>query len=77
MPNIPSINRCFHGARLKIPTPCHKCTDRKCGCHSTCERYSEYTNTLRDLKDKIATKYQSENMANDFIIKQTIKNQKK
>lgn len=26
--------------------PCHGCGDRQIGCHSSCERYAEYTNKL-------------------------------
>lgn len=39
-----------------VMSPCKDCTDRCIGCHSTCERYKEYKDTLEINRAKIATK---------------------
>ena len=39
-----------------IPTlknnPCYKCTERKVGCHTKCDKYKEFKEKLSELRDK-------------------------
>ena len=39
----------------RITAPCRDCPDRKLHCHSSCERYKQYKDTLEDYKAKKAT----------------------
>ena len=33
-------------------SPCHACTDRSAECHSTCERYKEYSKRIEKIREE-------------------------
>lgn len=35
-----------------VEAPCYKCTERAVGCHSTCERYSEYASVVAQARER-------------------------
>lgn len=41
------------GKRERDKTPCGNCNERKLGCHSNCDRYKNYVECRKNLKDKI------------------------
>ena len=45
-----SFGRRDFGAKLK--SPCFKCTERRVGCHSKCDRYKKYRTEYDKLNDK-------------------------
>lgn len=36
---------------MRIKNKCHKCTDRKLGCHTYCEDYKEFVSYLARIKE--------------------------
>ena len=46
-------NRCklneINFKRRKVMSPCQDCQDRQVGCHSSCGKYIEYSNELKEL----------------------------
>lgn len=36
----------------KNNAPCFGCVDRRVGCHSGCEKYSKYTQTINSQKEE-------------------------
>lgn len=49
-----------------VDSPCHACSDRKVGCHTDCERFSDYRKANEESKyqfdeyDRYKRKYRSE-----------------
>lgn len=37
---------------MKLQAPCYKCVDREVNCHSKCDKYAEYKDTLITNKNK-------------------------
>lgn len=36
---------------MKIPCPCHGCTQRHFCCHASCSKYAAYRTELNDMKE--------------------------
>lgn len=43
-----------------MEAPCYKCSDRKLGCHSTCDKYKEFKERIEDWHKKRALAHASE-----------------
>lgn len=50
----------------KVEPPCMDCPDRVVGCHSKCDKYKEYSQTLRKNQTEITEKYKSSRMAENY-----------
>ena len=53
--------------------PCKDCVDRCSGCHSTCDKYKEWTRNLHQQKYELRKKIHSEYCAEDYEIRERIK----
>ena len=37
---------------MSVSNPCKDCKDRKLGCHSKCDKYSEFKNKIEEIKEE-------------------------
>lgn len=51
---------------MKKDNPCRDCTERIVGCHSTCNRYSEWSAEHKRQKDEIRRKRDELNCVNNY-----------
>lgn len=51
---------------LSSSIPCRNCKDRKVGCHSTCERYKEFTEINEKRKEEIRQDKEINNLINGY-----------
>ena len=57
--------------------PCYKCENRHIGCHSDCEKYSDWNKKAIAVKKKYNIAIIKERMVNEYEIKEKIKRSKK
>ena len=51
---------------MRNDNPCRDCTERIIGCHSTCNRYSEWSAEHKRQKDEIRRKRDEHNAVNNY-----------
>ena len=57
--------------------PCHKCENRKIGCHADCEAYMEYKQTRAARKKKIDKEKSAERDIRAFEVESRERRRKK
>lgn len=57
----------------KPSAPCKECADRFVGCHSSCEKYDDWSKKEISQKDQIINEKVTENMKKERQIKSFIK----
>lgn len=56
---------------MRVPpkSTCYGCTDRKVGCHGTCEQYAEYMKKKDEEYWKMRDAYRGEWLAGEFTMR--------
>lgn len=51
-----------------VQAPCHDCTERTVGCHSTCEKYAKYKKDRNNLRHELKKKVYEERDMDSYVI---------
>lgn len=57
--------------------PCKDCPERKVGCHIKCEKYGEFTESIKKIKKKIDQQHDDERMVENYTINEKYKTLKR
>lgn len=52
---------------------CHKCTDRRIGCHGSCPRYKEESRLAQEEKDAMRMEKAKRGMIDDYVCDRSVK----
>ena len=55
--------------KLQPISPCKDCTERHPNCHSSCERYNNWKNTRKQLKEQYKVEHYADQVHGDTIRK--------
>ena len=55
----------------KVYPPCYNCTDRRVGCHSECQRFTDFRATLETEKQAAIDANEGQCRAQDYEVRTT------
>ena len=59
-------HRVAFGSTANLSNPCYKCPDRVLGCHSTCEKYQQFSKDSAEQREKIRQSKQASSVLNSY-----------
>ena len=59
-----------------MSSPCKNCTNRKVGCHSSCDRYKDWHGEYSKRKNKIRESADLQRKLDDFAIQSVMRKRK-